>query len=62
MGEQDNHEENALNELPYSVMLLVLAKRKTTPKVFRIAMLIKGSRFLSKETRLRQKLGTFKGR
>lgn len=57
MGEQDNHEENVLNELPYSVILLVLVRRKITPKVFRLAMLIKGSCLLPKEKRLRQKLG-----
>lgn len=58
MGEQDNHEDNALNELSCSAILLVLAKRKTTLKVFSIAMLINGSHLLYEESRLRPKLGT----
>ena len=61
MGEQDNHEENVLNDLPYFVMFLVPARRKTPSKVFRTAML-KGSCLLFKDTRLRQKLGALSKR
>jgi hypothetical protein len=55
MGEQNNHEENILNELSHFVTLLVPAKRKTTPKVFRIAVLMKGNFLLFKEMWLKLK-------
>lgn len=48
MEEQDNHEENILNELPYFVILLVPVMRKTTPKVFRAAMPMKGRCLITK--------------
>lgn len=63
MGEQDNHGENVLNELPYSVILLVLARRKTTPKVFRLAMLKKRKLHSSQIDKAEAEIGGyFKGR
>lgn len=55
MGEQNNHEENVLNELPYFVTVMVPAKTKTTHKIFRTVIPMEGNGFIFRETRLRQK-------
>ena len=39
MEEQDDHEENVLNDLPYSVMFLVPTRRKTPYMALRTAVL-----------------------
>lgn len=61
MEEQDDHEENVLNDLPYSVMFLVPTRRKTPSMALRTAVL-KWSCLLFKETKQRKKLGALSKR